>query len=177
MTSYAEMSPDERAFVEHLFTAAELMRALNETGQIGTGHIGFSRLHAYVAEGRPVQDPAIDAALQRDPKLAATCDALVRNLAPYAAPVAAAAADTKPLTQRFGNGWRLNLLEVRNAPDQRWVVIRFEREDVAPPRALYAGTVRHALPAMTDGQVQFRIGVDSRLAQAISDAATELFLL
>jgi hypothetical protein len=177
MTTYHEMAPPARDVADRLFAVADLLADLRSPSLTAPAAIGFARLYAHIVDGVPAEDAEIDATLARDRSLAAACDRLVRNLAPYSAPAAAAAADAGPIDSRRGNGWELRLLEVRNMPEQRWLTITFERPDVEAPKALHAGGQRHPLPEMTDGRIQFRIAAGSPLVRAIADPATEVFLL
>jgi hypothetical protein len=177
MTTYHEMAPPARDVADRLFAIADQLAELRSQPPAPSDAIGFARLYAYVVDSVPAEDAEVDAALDRDRGLAAARDRLLRNLAPYVAPVAAAAADAGPIDHRHGNGWELRLLEVRNLPEQRWLTVTFERPDVEAPKTLHAGGQRYPLPEMTDGRIQFRIPTDSALVHAITDPATEVFLL
>jgi hypothetical protein len=174
------MPPTEKSrawrLAEAVATAGELLDAIDTGRRSQTSAVGFGQLYRYATEPQTA-DPATAAALAQDPKLATAWRRLMHNLAIHWAPVAAAAADRAALDRRYGDGWSLSLRDVRNAADQIWVIIGFERPDEAAPSWLFAGTVRHALPEAVDGQMQFRVAADAPLVQALRDPGTELFLL
>jgi hypothetical protein len=171
----AERSPIWR-LAEAVATASELLDTIEAAKPATSAALGFGRLYRYATEPA-IDDPTTQAALARDPKLAAAWRRLMQNIALYQAPVAAAAADAGELDRRYGEGWSLRLRDAKGASGQVWVIIALDRPDDTPPGWLFAGTLRQSLPEAVDGQMQFRIGADAPLAQALRDPATELFLL
>jgi len=171
----AERSPAWR-LAEAVATAGELLDAIDTAKAQAPAAIGFGRLYRYATEPE-IEDPETQAALASNAKLAAAWRRLMHNIALYAAPVAAAAADAVELDRRYGEGWSLRLRAARGATDQVWIIIALDRPDDTPPGWLFAGTLRQPLPEAVDGQMQFRIGADAPLAQALRDPATEIFLL
>ncbi|MEM7120309.1 MAG: hypothetical protein AAF563_03470 [Pseudomonadota bacterium] len=161
---------------EAVATAGELLESLDIAKRAHSSSIGFGDLYRYATDPQSA-DSATAAALADNPGLAADWRRLMQNLAVYSAPMAAAAADRAALDRRYGDGWSLRLREVRKTPDQVWVIITFDRLEGTTPSWLFAGTLRHALPEATDGQMQFRIAADAPLVGALRDPATELFLL
>lgn len=165
---------DRPSSVDDAVRARLLLDELDAARRQGSATpVSFGRLYRFATSSDP-DDSEIEGAIAGDPDLAATLDRLLQRLAVYQMPIAAAAADRASLDRRHGDGWTLQLTPASKG-DQLWVIIDF---DGGPqPSFLFAGTVRHRLPASDNAHIQFRVDGASSLAAAIREPSNAIYLV
>ena len=92
-----------------------------------------------------------------------------------------AAAGTKALENRQGQGFAIRLRPSRAEPSQVYVMIELLDPGAEAPKALFIarhpkGLLKQALPEARGGMVQLLAEVESDLIRALRDPGSEVFL-
>ncbi len=168
----------EQAF-DALGTLDELATASHAEENRGR-RVGFGDIYAYVNEpGRAMSGP-LRAALEADARLRDDLMRLLAKTAGYHGP-RSAAAGTKALESRQGQGFAIRLRQSRAEPSQVYVVIELLDPGAEAPKALFIarhpeGLLKQALPEVRGGTVQLLAEAGSDLIRALRDPGSEVFL-
>ncbi len=168
----------ERAF-DALCTLDEVADAQRAQGT-GERQFGFADIYAYVNEpGRPMS-AQLSEALEADARLRDDLLRLLAKTAGYRCP-RSAAAGTKVLESRHGQGFTIRLRPSRAEPSQVYVVIELLDRAAEAPKALFIaerrdGLLKHALPEARGGTVQLLAETESDLIRALRNPRSEVFL-
>jgi hypothetical protein len=159
----------ERAF-DALGTLDEIAAA-ERARDTGTRQVGFADIYAYVNEpGRPMSTQ-LGEALETDARLRDDLLRLLTKTASYRCP-RSAAAGTKVLESRHGQGFAIRLRPSRAEPSQVYVVIELLDRAAEVPKTLFIaqhrdGLIKHALPEARGGTVQLLAETESDLIRAL----------
>ena len=174
---------DQRALAERAFDALttldEIAAAKHAEGS-GERRVGFGDVYAYVTEpGRPMSTQLREA-IEADARLRGDLLRLLAKTAGYRCP-RSAAAGTKVLESRHGQGFAIRLRPSRAEPSQVYVVIELLDPVAEAPKALFIaqhpeGLLKQALPDVRGGTVQLLAEVESDLIRALRNPRSEVFL-
>ncbi len=162
-----------------LSTLDEITAAKRSRGT-GERQVGFGDIYAYVNEpGRPM-NARLSEALEADAGLREDLLRLLTKTAGYRCP-RSAAAGTKVLESRQGQGFIIRLRPSRAEPSQVYVVIELLDPAAETPKALFIaehrdGLLKHALPEARGGMVQLLAETESDLVRALRNPGSEVFL-
>ena len=148
--------------------------------QAGERRFGFQELYAYAVDPGSAQGDRVEAAIARDPRLAAELRHLLEKVSTYHGP-RMAAASTGSLSSRRGSGFSITLRASRAEPSQIYVLIEMIEPEGATPRTLFVSqhdhrVLKHALPDVDGDTIQLLAEGDSELVQALRDPGSEVFL-
>ena len=167
-----------RAF-DSLSTLDEIAAA-HRSREAGESRGGFADVYAYVNEpGRPMS-ARLSEALKADARLHDDLLRLLAKTASYRC-VRSAAAGTKVLESRHGEGFTIRLRPSRAEPSQVYVVIELLDRAAESPKSLFVaeqpdGLLKYALPETRGGTVQILAETESDLIRALRNPGSEVFL-
>ncbi len=180
---YNKPTGDRLARAEELFgaisTAGDLLRpSPDRDGAAGT--VPFSALYAYATDPHGAVDEEMELALGRDPRLVAEFRRILEKTVAWRLP-RVAAASSRPIMGREGEGCRIRFRTSHAEPDQTYIIIELTGNHATGPTALFIvhpeqGCRRFALPAARDREIQFLADRNSELLQGLLDINTEVFL-
>lgn len=179
-----------KTFTQHQKTLAECafdalstldaMAATERARAIGERRVGFADIYAYVNEPECPMNARLAQALEADARLRNDLLRLLSKTAGYRCP-RSAAAGTRALESRHGQGFTIRLRPSRAEPSQVYVVIELLDRAAETPKALFVaehqeGLLKHALPEARGGTVQLLAETESDLIRALQDPRSEVFL-
>jgi len=167
-----------RAF-DALSTFDEIAAAQRAWGP-GERQVGFADIYAYVNEPGCPMSPRLSEAFEADVRLRDDLLRLLAKTAGYRCP-RSAAAGTKVLESRHGQGFTIRLRPSRAEPSQVYVVIELLDRRAEAPKSLFIaehreGLLKHALPEARGGTVQLLAETESDLIRALRNPSSEVFL-
>ncbi len=177
-----EPFPDPKLrFAEEVLDALSAVDGLLEPGAAGkTEKGGFSELYSYAID--PAQQPGQRtlAALERDVRVQADFQRLLKNTSRYHLPEVAAAS-TGVLEGRKIQGCSLVFHPSRADDGQIYVIIESIADRNFLPKLLFVchadgRSQRLALPEGRDGRVQILLERDSDIVRGLLDVNTEVYL-
>ena len=181
--TWETLTQQDRMLAEQAFgvlSTLDGLAAAPDAGEDRERRVGFGDIYAYVNEpGRAMSAP-LRRALDRDARRRDDLMRLLAKTAGYRCP-RSAAAGTKALESRQGQGFAIRLRPSRAEPSQVYVVIELLDPGAESPRALFIarhpdGLLKQALPETRGSTVQLLAEVESDLIQALQDPGSEVFL-
>ena len=181
--TWKSFTQDRRALAEQAFDALSTLdeiTAAMRARETGERQVGFGDVYAYVNEpGRPMS-ARLRKALEADARLRDDLVRLLAKTAGYRCP-RSAAAGTKVLESRHGQGFTIRLRPSRAEPSQVYVVIELLDPAAEVPRSLFIaeqqdGLLKQALPEARGGTVQLLAETESDLIRALRNPRSEVFL-
>jgi hypothetical protein len=177
------LTQQQRALAEQAFDALSTLdelAAANSAGESGERLVGFGDIYAYVNEPGRAMSASLREALEADARLRDALMRLLAKTAGYRCP-RSAAAGTKALENRQGQGFAIRLRASRAEPSQVYVMIELLDPGAEAPKALFIaqhpdGLLKQALPEARGGTVQLLAEVESDLIRALRDPGSEVFL-
>lgn len=181
--TWKTMTHYQRALAEQAFNALsslDELAAADRAQSSGRRQIGFADIYSYVHEPESVMSTELSAALEADGKLREDLLRLLTKTAGYRCP-RSAAAGTKPLESRHGQGFTIRLRPSRAEPSQVYVAIEVFDHAADAPKALFVaqdpeGLLKYVLPEARGGVMQILVESDSDLARALRNPRSEVFL-
>jgi hypothetical protein len=172
-----------RTLAEHAFDALSTLdeiAAVERARGTGERQVGFADIYAYVNEPDRSMSAQLSEALEADARLRDDLLRLLTKSAGYRCP-RSAAAGTKVLESRHGQGFTIRLRPSRAEPSQVYVVIELLDPAAETPKALFIaehreGLLKHALPEARGGAVQLLAETESDLIRALRNPSSEVFL-
>jgi len=180
-TRWNSLSPEQKKLAEAAFDARETVDRLSGAAAEGaTPAVGVQALFDYATKPEAAGDRAVIDALASNPRLRADLDRILERTALYRFPLAAAAS-SGAVTQRDGEGYRIELRVSKAAPDQTYVSVALGAGVTAEPRVMFVqppdgAPVKQELGAPVGGTIQILAKSDSDLVRALKDPQTEVYL-
>ena len=181
--TWKDLTQEQRSLAEQAFDALSTLDELAAASNAEDGRarrIGFGDIYAYVNEPYCDMSAPLRQALEADKRLRDDLMRLLAKTAGYRCP-RSAAAGTKALESRQGQGFAIRLRPSRAEPTQVYVVIELLDPGAQAPKALFIarhpdGLLKQALPDVRGGTVQLLAEVESDLIRALRDPGSEVFL-
>ena len=179
--TWKTLTQHQRALAECAFDALSTLDAIaTEARDRASGErlVGFADIYAYVNEPDRPMNARLSKALEADTRLRDDLLRLLSKTAGYRCP-RSAAAGTKALESRHGQGFTIRLRPSRAEPSQVYVVIELLDRAAVTPKALFVaehqeGLLKHALPEARGGTVQLLAETESDLIRALQDTSSWL---
>ncbi len=180
-TRWNSLSPEQKKLAEASFDARETMDRLS--GDLPDGAapaVGVQALFDYATKPAAAGDRAVIDALAASPRLRADLERILERTALYRFPLAAAASSGS-VTQRVGEGYRIELRTSKAAPDQTYVSIALGAGITGEPSTILVqppdgAPVKEDLGPPVNGTIQILTSSDSDLVRALKDPKTEVYL-
>ncbi len=174
-----KLEAEHLAFAEGIVEAFTVLDALNEP-TAGANPVPMSELYAYATDPERRRRPELIDALAASPRLRADLGRLLGNAAVVHLPQVAAAS-TGEITERQGDGCRIEFRPSRADASQVYAIISLEKKAPRTPSTLIicdpkGRCVKVALPPAREGRIQLLLDTGSDVANGLRDISTEVYL-